>query len=218
MPTQNRAELVSFQGWILRAHRSVAKPCRLLVLVHGRTGDEDSMWVFARNLPRDYWIVAPRAPYPALSSGYSWVPTSSGSGEHAGLDDLRTSADALVAVLDAYASQHQLQAHQFDIIGFSEGAALASTVALTYPGRIRRLAMLAGFVPDGVEDVLPSQPLDGVPVFVAHGTLDDLVGIDQAHRSVAMLQQAGAQVAFCEAEIGHKVSAACLRGLDRFFA
>jgi len=215
---QNKAELASFQGWTLRVRSSAAQAPRLLLLVHGRTGDENSMWVFARNLPLDYWLVAPRAPYAALPRGYSWVPSTVESDEEASLDHFRKSASDLVALLEAYASRHDLQAHQFDIIGFSEGAAVASTLALTYPGRIRRLALLAGFVPEGVEDTLSSQPLDGVPVFVAHGTLDELVGIDYARQSVALLRQAGAQLAFCEAEVGHKVSAGCLRGLERFFA
>jgi phospholipase/carboxylesterase len=176
------------------------------------------MWVFARNLPRDYWLLAPRAPYAAKPSGYSWLPSTLESGDSASLEDFRGSAKALVALLDAYAARHELPAQQFDVIGFSEGAAVASTLALTYPERIRRLAMLAGFVPDGVEESLRSQPLKSIPVFVAHGTLDELVGIDHARRSVAILEQSGAQVSFCEAEIAHKVSAGCLRALERFLA
>jgi predicted esterase len=34
---------------------------------------------------------------------------------------------------------------------------------------------------------------------------------------VSLLENAGAQVSFCEAEVGHKVSADCLRALQSFF-
>jgi hypothetical protein len=32
-----------------------------------------------------------------------------------------------------------------------------------------------------------------------------------------LLEQAGAQIVYCEAEVGHKVSADCLRALETFF-
>jgi len=218
VPVEDRSGLVSFQGWTLRVRGSAARPARFLLLVHGRTGDEDSMWVFVNNFPIDYWLLAPRAPYPARPGGYAWVPPAVESGTEASLEHFRASAKALVTLLDAYAARHDLQAPQFDLIGFSEGAAVASTLALTCPSRIRRLAILAGFVPQGVEEIVRPKPLDGIPVFVAHGTLDELVPIDHAREAVDMLEQAGAQITLCEAEIGHKVSAGCLRGLERFFA
>ena len=34
---------------------------------------------------------------------------------------------------------------------------------------------------------------------------------------MSLLEQAGAQVTYCEADVGHKVSADCLRGLENFF-
>ena len=175
------------------------------------------MWVFVNKFPRDYWLLAPRAPYPASPGGYSWVPPTAELGNGASLEHFRSSARALITLVDGYSAEHDLQASQFDLIGFSEGAALASTLALTYRDRIRRLALLAGFVPHGAEAVVQPKPLDGLPVFVAHGTLDQLVSIERSRESVEKLEQAGALIIVCEAEIGHKVSAGCLRGLESFF-
>jgi phospholipase/carboxylesterase len=187
-------------------------------MLHGRTGDENSMWVFADKFPDDVSLVVPRAPHPASPRGYSWTPPGIQEEQRAGLDDLRDSATAVVSMLDAFATQQEIRAEQFDVIGFSQGAALACSVALEHPHRIRRLAMLAGFVPRGAEGIIASQPLKGIPVFVAHGTQDELVAIDLAHKSMALLERAEAQLTYCEAQIGHKVSAACLRELQKFFA
>ena len=218
MPAQDKSERVAFQGWTLRVRGASTLPARLLLMLHGRTGDEDSMWVFAHKFPGDVWLVAPRAPHPALPSGYSWVPAALPEDQRASLVDFRDSAMSVVSMLDAFAEQHHIGADQFDITGFSQGAALACAVALAHPDRIRRLAMLAGFVPQGVEEIIAAQPLKGIPVFVAHGTQDELVAIDYARESVSLLEQAGAHLTYCEARIGHKVSAGCLRELQRFFA
>ena len=39
-----------------------------------------------------------------------------------------------------------------------------------------------------------------------------------ARASMTLLEQAGAVVTYCEADVGHKVSADCLRGLETFFS
>jgi phospholipase/carboxylesterase len=109
-----------------------------------------------------------------------------------------------------------VDATQFDVAGFSQGGALTNVLALLYPQRIRKVVVLAGFMPGGTDDLLAQRVLKDKPFFVAHGTQDDLVPLERAQKSVELLKQAGAQVTFCEAEVGHKVSADCLRGLETF--
>jgi len=72
-------------------------------------------------------------------------------------------------------------------------------------------------MPSGMDEIIVKKPLAGKQVFVAHGTQDNLVPIDRARASMSLLEQAGAQVTYCEAEVGHKVSAECLRALESFF-
>lgn len=217
MQIQSESELISFEGWTLRTRRAASSPPRPLLLIHGRTGDENSMWVFVHKFPADYWMIAPRAPQSVSPSGFSWLPPTSYAERHTSLDDFRVPAQALLSLLEAYASQNGLDDRRLDVIGFSEGAALAATLALTHPQRIRRLGLLAGFVPRAADELIALRPLEGIPVFVAHGTLDELVGIDQARESAALLERLGAHVSVCEAAIGHKVSAGCLRSLEAFF-
>jgi phospholipase/carboxylesterase len=102
-------------------------------------------------------------------------------------------------------------------MGFSQGAALSNVVACLHPDRVRKAAILAGFMPSGMEEIVAAKPLSGKPVFVTHGTQDNLVPIDRARASMSLLEQAGAHVTYCEAEVGHKVSADCLRALELFF-
>ncbi len=67
MPTATDTKLISFDDWTLRVHPSQSANPRLLVLIHGWTGDENSMWIFTRRLSPDYWMIAPRAPHAAES-------------------------------------------------------------------------------------------------------------------------------------------------------
>jgi phospholipase/carboxylesterase len=190
-----------------------------MLLVHGLTGDENSMWVFARNLSPDYWMVAPRAHHPSQmeQGGYTWRESEPGQEDRPNLTELRVSAEALIRLVDDYAASIGVDASTFDVMGFSQGAAMCSLLAFLYPHRIRKVGMLAGFVPSGLETLASQRPLEGKPVFVAHGTKDETVTIENARASLEILEKAGAQVTFCEDDVGHKVSASCLRALKDFF-
>jgi phospholipase/carboxylesterase len=214
----NNTTLESFENWTLRVRQSAQTPARLLLMLHGWTGDENSMWVFARNFPTDCLILAPRAPHPAAEGGYSWRPPRADSFGRPSLDDLRESAEALIRLVDAYAARGQVDASQFDVMGFSQGAALSNVLTCLYPERVRKAGILAGFMPSGMEQIIAQKPLAGKAIFVSHGTQDNMVPIDRARASMALLEQGGADITYCEAEVGHKVSADCLRGLESFFA
>jgi phospholipase/carboxylesterase len=210
-------ELREFRNWIFRFRPATASPSRLLVLLHGWTGDENSMWVFARKLPTYVAVLAPRGPYGAPEGGYTWGEIQPGTWGLPAMNDLRPSAEALISFVDDWAHEAGMRANQIDLIGFSQGAALCYTLALLHPERIRALAALSGFMPGGAEDLLAKRPLAGKPVFVTHGRQDNMIPVEQARRSVALLESSGAQVTYCESDGGHKISADCLTWLADIF-
>jgi phospholipase/carboxylesterase len=220
MPDLNDTSLITFKDWTLRVRESMSAFPRLMLLVHGLTGDENSMWVFARNLSSEYWMVAPRAPHTSQmeQGGYSWRTTVGDVEDQIRLEQLRDSAEALIHFLDDYSASVGLDAHMFDVMGFSQGAAVCSLLAFLYSERIRKVGILAGFVPIGLEELVSQRPLEGKPFFVAHGTKDERVSIARARASIEILEQAGAHVTYCEDDVGHKVSVTCLRALKDFFA
>lgn len=225
MQTAIETELINFKNWTLRVCAS-QNPKRILLLIHGLTGDENSMWVFARDLPNHYWMIAPRAPHTAQPFGYSWRPFLTpeplpASGLRFGmpkLDELRPSAEALMRLMDEYQIATGIEASEFDVMGFSQGAVMCNILAFLYPQRVCKVGILSGFVPDGLEAFVTGRPLQGKSYFVAHGTQDETVTIDYARSSVKTLEEAGAQVMYCEDAVGHKVSVKCLQALKKFFA
>ena len=216
MQTAPNTDLIEFEDWTLRIRKTDHPSPRLLLMLHGFTGDENSMWVFARDLPSHYWIVAPRAPYVTEPSGYSWRPLHAGTYGRPILDQLRPASEALIRLVYAYQLSAKIDARVFDLMGFSQGEAMSNLLAFLYPERIRKTGILAGFVPSGLDELVAQRPLTGKPFFVAHGTKDETVPVERARASIEILEQAGAQVTYCEDEVGHKVSLTCLRALKDF--
>ena len=223
MQTAPNTDLIEFADWTLRIRKTDHPSPRLLLMLHGFTGDENSMWVFARDLPTHYWIVAPRAPHTTEPSGYSWSPPHASMNGRPSLEQLRPAAEALIRLVDAYQLSAGIEAsperrRRIDMMGFSQGGAMSNLLAFLYSNRIRKTGILAGFVPSGLDELVAKRPLAGKPFFVAHGTKDEMVPIDRARSSIEMLEQAGAQVTYCEDEVGHKVSLACLHALKNFLS
>ena len=204
------------KGWLLRERIPQGDgPHPLILMLHGWTGDEDAMWVFASRLPSNAMLVAPRGLYPAPMGGFSWQPQMAKLWPW--VDDFNPAVEALLELLTDE-NFPQADFSQLRLLGFSQGAALAFTFALTYPEQVRSFAGLSGFLPDGVQPLVNQLPLEGKNAFLAHGTQDQLVPVARARQAAQLLGQAGARVSYCEDDVGHKLSSSCFKGLKFFFA
>jgi predicted esterase len=79
------------------------------------------------------------------------------------------------------------------------------------------MAGLAGFLPKNAVLLINEKPLLNKRIFIAHGRLDERVPVEKAREAVEILTQAGAQLSYCEEDVGHKLSASCFRSMEFFF-
>jgi phospholipase/carboxylesterase len=208
-------KVISINNCVIRFQRPVGEgPFPVILLLHGWTGDENSMWIFSSRLPKNALLIAPRGIYKTKSAGYSWHPKISNPWPW--ISDFFAATELLTNVIS---NSHFPEGDfsELHILGFSQGAALTYTIAIVNPERVATLSGLSGFLPDGASAWLSPERFKGLPVFIAHGTEDDLVPIDRARMSVGLLQKSGAEVIYCEDNVGHKLSAKCFQGLEAFY-
>ena len=217
MSTETESELWVQDHWTFRVRppQADATPQPILLLIHGWTGNENSMWIFARRTARSAWKVAPRGPIHAPDGGYGWRPANQISPGR--LADYQTVVDALLERVDRWANVRKCDSSLLDVMGFSQGAMMVYALGLLHPERIRLSAALAGYLPS---PWLAERPLDRInnkAYFIAHGTQDDTFPVERARDTANQLKAAGAQVTYCEAPVGHKLDPKCLTGLENFF-
>ncbi len=191
-------------------------PHPVAFLIHGWTGDEKSMWVFASRLPRSALLVAPRAPYVSRHpqfGGYSWVQERGQS--FSNLEMFQPAIDMFEILLPELGKHAKGNFEQFSMVGFSQGAAFSFAFAMRNSGRVNRLASLAGFLPS--ESHVHISALVPVPIFIAHGTQDETVPVTMARSARSDFETAGVKVSYCESETGHKLGADCAKQLSEFF-
>lgn len=209
---------ITIDDWVLRIREPKgAGPHPVVLLLHGWTGDENSMWIFASRLPEHYLLIAPRGLHESPIGGYSWYPMNGQSWPT--LDDFRPAATALIELIDDWPASASPNADFSDLrlAGFSQGAAMAYAFTLIHPERVRALAGLAGFLPETTSSAAYGNVLEGMSVYVSHGTRDEHVPIERARTAVQFLSKVGAEVTYCESDAGHKLSADCYRGMEVFF-
>jgi phospholipase/carboxylesterase len=217
VPTATDTTLHHFQDWVLRARSPQGiNSAPLTVLLHGWTGDENVMWVFAGKIPRGGWVISPRGIVAAEPGGYGWIANR--QGVETPIEDFFTACDSLDHLIDAWIAAQNLPSIPVNLVGFSQGAALAAAYSLVHPAKVGKLALLAGFLPTHAQRYLDSQPLRGKQVYVAHGSRDETVPLRYAENAVEGLHRAGAQVDYCVSDVGHKLGAECMNRLGGFFS
>jgi phospholipase/carboxylesterase len=92
------------------------------------------------------------------------------------------------------------------LLGFSQGAILSLTVALTQPELVAGILPLAGRIPPEVRPwMVAPERLAGLPVFLAHGRFDTVIPFFWAEQARDYLQSVGAALIFMEYPTGHRI-------------
>ena len=171
-------QTLKINNWIIRYRLPAGDgPHQVIWLMHGWTGDEDSMWIFASRLPAHYLLLAPRGLFSTPMGGYGWHPMTDGKGWPQ-VQDFRPAIDEFLSLMDQWpSSAPSADFSRFRIAGFSQGGALAYSLTLLHPERIISLAGLASFLPDGAANYLHASLLEDMPIYISHGIKDHLVPV-----------------------------------------
>ena len=172
------------------------------------------MWIFTREFPENFLLLAPRAPFKTTTSGFGW--TELHHQEFSKASDFSPVTGALMNDIQSLLSHLKQPNSPIHLIGFSQGAALSYYLAATHSDQIGKVACLAGFLPENVDSFIEKGVFVGKEFFIAHGTQDETVPVHYAREAVQKLQEAKARVIYCEADTGHKLGTSCFRGLNAF--
>ncbi len=164
-------------------------PAPMVVLLHG-LGDTPERFVRALGELPGVRLVALRGPHP-WTEGTGWFAGSVRELPAAALSEAaRAEAATVVARIDALTARFPTEGKPV-VTGFSQGAILSWTLAVTAPDRIAGAVPVAGFLPEGL---FPQSGASVAPVRALHGTFDKVLPVARAAAAERAVQAVGGDV------------------------
>ena len=186
-------------------------PHPTIVMLHGRYGDENAMWLFQQVTPAHWLKIAPRGIVDEPPDRYSWVHRE--EGYWPALPVFDTAVAALFRFLSSLPQVYNADPQRLYLMGFSQGAATAYASAMRHAGLVQAAAGLVGFVPEGCEELECLEALHDLPIFVAAGKHDPIIPLDRSQKSANVLRKGRARLTYKEYETGHKLNREGIRDL-----
>ena len=137
--------------------------------------------------------------------GYSWFPLSKEG--PANVPAILEARERVKTFLDASLARYPIDRGKLIVLGFSQGGALAYSLALGQPERFAALVAISSRLTPELVDHLPSaSSAQHLPTLIQHGSRDELIAVDRAREALETLRSLRVPVTFREYDIGHEIS------------
>ena len=167
-------------------------------------------------------FVFPHAPYRpvTINGGYvmrAWYDIAMGEdGFEQNADHIHESAKILQGLI-VNETRRGIAADRIVLAGFSQGGAIALHAGLRYPAPLAGIMALSAPVPFAGELMTEVHPANAtVPVFMAHGTDDQMIPFDSARRAHELMQARGLHPEWHAYEMGHTLVPEEIRDIARW--
>ncbi|MCO5978224.1 alpha/beta hydrolase [Ideonella oryzae] len=184
-------------------------PRRLLVLLHGVGGNEQSVAGLAAGVPEDTLVVLVRGPLALGPQQFAWFQVAfTAHGPRIVPEQAEQSRLALIALIAELQRAHGVTPAHTVVAGFSQGGIMSASVALSAPAAVAGFGLLSGrILPELEPHLAPLAALAGLQGFVGHGTCDSKLPVDWAHRAHQGLDALGVPHVLRLYPIDHGISA-----------
>jgi phospholipase/carboxylesterase len=181
----------------------------LLLLLHGYGSNEEDLFSFANELPDEYYVISARAPFDLMYGSYAWYAINFDADENkfSDIGQARASRDIISNFIDELIANFPIDSNNITLIGFSQGCILSYAVGLSYPEKVQRIVAMSGYLNTEIAvDDFAKNNVSNLKIFASHGTVDQVIPVDWARKSIPILEKLGVSVVFKEYPVGHGVA------------
>ncbi|HUQ24903.1 MAG TPA: alpha/beta fold hydrolase [Burkholderiales bacterium] len=123
------------------------------------------------------------------------------------------------ALIDKLIEAQPVAPEKIVLAGFSQGGAIALQTALRYPKRLAGVMALSTYLPLGASLAAErAAPNAQTPIFMAHGSYDDIIPIKRAEDSRNALEKLGYRIEWHDYPMPHSVCGEEVRDISAFLA
>jgi phospholipase/carboxylesterase len=197
---------LSLTHLIKPAHSTDKAP--LILMLHGYGSDENDLFSFAEYLPKHYTIISVKAPYPLQPMGNAWyaINFDADSNKFSDTEQAVSSREKIKVFINEAIEAYNINSKDITLLGFSQGTILSFAVALTYPELIRNVIGLSGYIDKNMITIGDKAELKKLNIFSSHGKMDQVIPVDWARKTPAILQSLDIECDYQEFASAHGVN------------
>lgn len=190
----------------------------LLLLLHGVGSNEHDLFGLAPLLDPRFVVVSLRAPITLAPGSYAWFHVEfTPQGSLINPEEAERSRQMLIETIGQAVAAFDAHPQRVYLMGFSQGAIMSASVALTRPDLVAGAVLMSGRILPEIQprmvEVEPEQ-LDGLPILVVHGTADTVLPIPNGRASRDLLSKLPVKLTYKEYAMGHEVTPESLRDVQ----
>ena len=180
----------------------------LLLLAHGVGSNERDLFSFADRLAPAFVVVSARAPLTRGPDAFAWFNVQlMPQGRVIAPEQLAASQKTYAEFVGEAILAYGADPAQVYTLGFSQGAIISLVTALTHPRLFAGVVALSGRIPEEAMPWLATpEETAGLPVFMAHGTRDMVIGIEDARAARDVLERQQVALTYTEYDTDHRIT------------
>ena len=186
----------------------------ILFLIHGYGSYEGDLFSFAQYLPKNYHIIALRAPIVLAEGSYAWYTITFNEDMNKWSNDEEgiQSRDLIISNIEHHLKRLNSSKKNVDLLGFSQGAILSWSLGMSYPKSINRIMAFSGFYNPKFDQESSESKAD-LKCFSSHGIIDPVIPVAHTRIGIDSLREKGVSVAYKEYDAPHTISTDNFRDL-----
>ena len=192
----------------------------LLLLLHGVGSNEHDLYGLAQFLDKRFLIISVRAPNTLGPGSYAWFEVEfTPQGPVINPEQAEASRETLITFLQEAITVYGADPKRVYLMGFSQGAIMSASVALTRPELVAGAVLMSGRILPEIQPLIASrEELSGFPFLVVHGTADMVLPIFNGRASRELLSSLPVELTYHEYPMGHEVSQESLRDVTTWLS
>jgi phospholipase/carboxylesterase len=174
-----------------------------LFVMHGIGSNEQNMLALVNGLEDSFYIFSVRG-HLTQGSGYAYFTIQGYGKPHREVFD--EGINKLANFINYASANYPIDPEKLYLLGFSQGAIVSMTLAVTLGNKIKGIVALSGYIPQFVKEEYMINVGNHLSVFISHGEFDQVLPYEWGKENVDYFTKLGVPIAFKSYQEGHTVS------------
>lgn len=190
MTTTTQANDSTVLHYLVREPKIKSAKPPVIILLHGVGSNEEDLFSFANQLPEKYLVVSAQAPIRLGGNSFAWYQVDFSTGKPVfNFEQENKSRNLIIKFIEQLKGKYSLNENEIYLCGFSQGAIMSYSLALTRPDLVKGIAVLSGRLLEEIKSEIASkEKLGQLKVFISHGSNDSTLPIHYAREANAFLK------------------------------